>query len=245
MKRALVLVCAAVLMVLLAVDIYMRLAPSRRAEAPARPVPEASPTAPDAGIPDTRPSPEESATPEEEVVMVPTATVPSAPRKKPPARKRPTAPTAAPGAAASAVPDRGFTPGRTVIEGASGPQPEVPPGFDAGGVDVKRLPKVAAQVEFEVQPARVKAGDPYVVKIYLRNEGKKTIKIKELRVAALWNGTRSESTLTPRLKEVPAQRQGLLAEVPSIWKADVRTWSMDVAVRSGHGEVYRNSIAWR
>jgi hypothetical protein len=138
-----------------------------------------------------------------------------------------------------------FASGETQVatkETASG---EVPAGFDPGGVAVKAAPKVAARVEFDVQPKRLKPGDPYVVKVYLRNDGKKTIKIRELRVASALNGVRSESALTPKMKEIPAQQVALLAEVPSVWKADVKAWSMEVSIRSGHGDIYTNTVRWR
>ena len=40
------------------------------------------------------------------------------------------------------------------------------------------------------------------MRIYLRNEGKKSLKIKELRVGSSLNGVRSEGTLTPKMKEI-------------------------------------------
>ena len=176
------------------------------------------------------------------------------PRKpKPrPAKPSPTPPPARPDGSVSAdAARRGFVTGETSFasgetqvatkETAGG---EVPAGFDPGGVAVKAAPKVAARVEFDVQPKRLKPGDPYVVKVYLRNDGKKAIKIRELRVASALNGVRSESALTPKMKEVPAQQVALLAEVPSVWKADVKAWSMEVSIRSGHGDIYTNTVRW-
>jgi hypothetical protein len=123
--------------------------------------------------------------------------------------------------------------------------PAVPVGFDAGGVDAQPVPKVEAQLEFDVEPRTVSAGQPYTVRVYLRNQGKKDLKIKQVRVASTYNGSRTEGTTTSRLKEVPPGQAGLIAELPSIWKKDVTSWSMEVSVRSGHGETYRNNVSWR
>jgi hypothetical protein len=141
--------------------------------------------------------------------------------------------------------DTTFATGETRVTTKETGSAEVPAGFDPGGVAVKAAPKIAARLEFDIQPKRLKSGDPYVVKVYLRNDGKKAIKVRELRVASALNGARSESALTPRLKEVPPQQVALLAEVPSVWKGDVKSWSMEVFVRSGHGDVYSNTVTWR
>jgi hypothetical protein len=135
--------------------------------------------------------------------------------------------------------------GETKVEGKKGASPIMPPGFDGGGGAARVAPKVAADIEFEVVPARVKPGDPYAVKVYLRNRGKKSIKIREMRIASSSNGARSEATVTPKMAEVPPELMALLTEVPSIWKAGVSGWSMEVAVRSNHGDVYKNNVTWK
>jgi len=210
-----------------------------RVEPPARPVAVAAATAAPTAV---------------GVATVKPSAAPTARKPKPRAAKpSPTPPPARPDGSVSAdAARRGFVTGETSFasgetqvatkETAGG---EVPAGFDPGGVAVKAAPKVAARVEFDVQPKRLRPGDPYVVKVYLRNDGKKTSKIRELRVASALNGVRSESALTPKMKEIPAQQVALLAEVPSVWKADVKAWSMEVSVRSGHGDIYTNTVRWR
>ena len=132
--------------------------------------------------------------------------------------------------------------GETKVDGKKG---VMPLGFDGGGANAGVAPKVAADIEFEVVPARVKPGDPYAVKVYLRNRGKKSIKIREMRIASSSNGARSEATVTPKMAEVPPELMALLTEVPSIWKSGVSGWSMEVAVRSNHGDVYKNHVTWK
>jgi hypothetical protein len=211
-------------------------APRPRVQPPARPAPAVT-TADAAAKPPVVPSP-----------------------KKPKPTRKPTpsggGSEAATSGAAGTAPDRSFksgqttfelTTGETQVESAkSGPLPDVPAGFDPGGVAVHAAPKIPAKVEFEIQPKRLKAGEAYVVRVYLRNQGKKSIKVRELRVSSSLNGARSEAPLTPKMKEVPPQLSALLAEIPSVWPmGDVKAWSMEVAVRSGHGDVYKNSVSWR
>jgi hypothetical protein len=258
MKRTLVVFGVLVLVALLAADIYLRLSP-RPDRTPAAPTP--SPTVATAtATPEATPAPEVVVEETSEVVETPVPEVvadagapgSTAPGSKPPGQRRPpkkrrtAAPTAKPVKPAPPAPAvRTFVNGATRIEGEDGPYPDTPTGFDAGGVAVKRAPKVDGRIEFDVQPAQIKAGDPYLVRIYLRNEGKKAIKVKQLRMASSLNGSRSEAALTPRIKEVPAGSVGLMAEAPSVWKKDVTSWSIEVTVKSGHGEVYRNSVTWK
>jgi hypothetical protein len=245
MKRALLLLAVALLLVLAFVDAYFWLRPrmAARPAAPVVPSPRvvavtAAPTVPAPTAP-TEPSPvvAEAKPPVKPVVPKPKHIKPSAP----PVTSAPPRP---------APEHRGFVPRTTDIEGESGSgsrssSSSVPAGFDAGGVQAKRVPKIAAQIEFDIQPKPVRAGDAYAVRIYLRNEGKKAVKIKELRVGSSLNGARSEAALTPKLKEVPPEQVGLLTEISSVWKANVTAWGIDVTVRSGHGEIYKNSVDWR
>jgi hypothetical protein len=244
-KQALIWVAVLVLITLLGVDVYLRLNPAKpRAAAPR---PRAAPPAVIVEETVSTPSPEPTATATEAPPPVAVAEAKKPAAAKKPASKKPPAPPppVASGPPPVAPPARRFVSGQTAIDGRSGPLPAVPVGFDAGGVEAKPVPKVDAQVELDVQPRTVAAGQPYTVKVYLRNQGKKAIKVKQLQVVSTYNGKRTEGAATSRLKEVPPGQAGLIAELPSIWKQDVTSWSMEIAVRSGHGETYRNTVSWR
>jgi hypothetical protein len=243
MKRTLVWLAVALLLTLAFVDVYFWLRPWKpgRPPAPAEratPVPRVEATA----VPSL---------PEPTATMAPSPVVAEAkPPAKPvgPKRVKTPQPVVRPAASAPAHPapePRGFVPSTTAIEGAAAPPSSVPAGFDTGGVQAKAVPKIEAQIEFVIQPNTVRAGEAYSVRIYLRNEGKKALKIKELRVASSLNGARSEAALTPKLKEVLPEQVGLMAEISSVWKADVTAWGIDVTVHSAHGEVYKNRVDWR
>ena len=271
MKRVLVGIAALILFALLAVDIYLRVQPPRFVPAPTpSPAPSASPapTATPADTPLASVTPTAVPVPVEEVTVAPTPAVVAdtkppvpapgaAPKptraatRKPPVRPRPAPPAVSkPDAAPPAR--RGFVSGETTFatgptgaETSSGAASDVPRGFDPGGVAVKAAPKVPAFIEFDVSPTTLKPGDPYTVRIFVRNQGKKVIKIRELRVASTLNGVRSESAVTPKIKDVPPELSALVAEVPSVWRPDVRDWTLEVALRSAHGDVYKNTVSWR
>ena len=69
-----------------------------------------------------------------------------------------------------------FVPGRTVVktEKASGGLA----GFDSGDVAIQKAPDFLGRIEFEMSPASgIKPGDPYTLKLFLVNDGKKAIRM--------------------------------------------------------------------
>jgi hypothetical protein len=118
-------------------------------------------------------------------------------------------------------------------------------GFDPTAVALKRAPESDGAIEFEVVPTQVQPGDPYVVKVYLRNRGEKPIRLKSLNVASEMNGRSSRSSLSPRSKAVEPSLVGLLAELPGVWKDDVTSWSIEVEVFTGAGDTYSSRVAWK
>lgn len=139
---------------------------------------------------------------------------------------------------------RSFVNGRTTVENTRPIGSELQ-GFDLGGVEVKRAPDVLGSIEFEVVPAKVKPGDAFNVKVYLRNQGKKAIPVDELIVASRLNGKQTAVALTPKHKEVGPREVALIAELPGIWKAGVDSWSVEVALTSKAGDTYKNKVTWR
>ncbi len=118
-------------------------------------------------------------------------------------------------------------------------------GFDTDGVEVKRAAQVPGRIEFEVAPTRVKPGDRFTTRVFLRNTGKKEIKIKEMNVSRAVNGLRTAISPMPRAKEVAPRSRTLLDEMPGVWVADTNTWTLDVAVVSSRGDTYQNQLVWK
>jgi hypothetical protein len=91
-------------------------------------------------------------------------------------------------------------------------------------------------VEFEVLPPAVRPGDPFVVRIHLRNDGKKSVKIRALSIAAMVDGQRTPAAAKPLLKEVPAQARALVAEYSGVWNG-ARDWTLEAVVTADRDEI--------
>jgi tetratricopeptide (TPR) repeat protein len=105
---------------------------------------------------------------------------------------------APPATLATPPPPRSFTaePTKVTAPGGAGPA-----GFDVSEVQTSRAPQFNGRMEFEVLPPAVRPGEPFVVRIHLRNEGRKSVKIRALQIAAVVDGRR-----TPRPGQAVAAR---------------------------------------
>lgn len=139
---------------------------------------------------------------------------------------------------------RAFVAGLTQIGSTRSARAELK-GFDSAAVAVKRAPESEGAIEFEVTPTQVQPGQPYVVKVYLRNRGARSIHVKSLSVASEMNGRSSRGPLSPRSKAVEPSLVGLLAELPGVWKDDVSSWSIAVDVLTTSGDTYTSRVAWK
>jgi hypothetical protein len=144
--------------------------------------------------------------------------------------------------AAAASLARSFVLGKTQVEGAATRSDMK--AFDTRDVSVRKPPEVLGRLEIEAQPARVKPGDAVKLGVFLVNEGTKAIKIAAMNVATLADSVRSSGPVTPAVKEVPAQKRVLLAEVAHTWKP-AKVWRLEVQVTSDRGETYANVLSWK
>jgi len=243
---------------ILAAVIVTRRAPERVADAPA-PSPMAPPPttlalAPSEPAPSPSDPPASAASPEPAVVAVP-----SPPPGKPARTSRAvSAPAgnprvvAGPGPAgrqgAGIQPPAGSAPrrfilGTTSIESLK-PVPREIAGFEAGGVGVKRAPEVDGRVELEMDPAQVRPGVDYKVKVYLANDGDKDIPVEEIKVSTTEDGKSASRALPVRARSVKPRQRVLLHEVEGVWRENARSWAMEVVVTSSRKDVYRNRLRW-
>jgi tetratricopeptide (TPR) repeat protein len=137
-------------------------------------------------------------------------------------------------------PRRSFVSGETVIH--SGAQKKGPAGFDTEDVNVN--PDFLCRIRFDPTPAAVRAGENYSLKVFLLNDGDKTIKIRDLTLATTANGSRSAKPATPQAREVAGRQAALLVDVTGVWE-DVASWSLEAAVASQKGDVCRNQVVWK
>ncbi len=145
---------------------------------------------------------------------------------------RPTAVTAAPVTVATPPPARGFTADSTSVTARGGGGPA---GFDGAELQGKRAPQFNGRMEFEVLPPAVRPGEPFVVRIHLRNEGRKSVKIRGLSLAAVVDGQRTPAAATPLLREVRAQSRALVAEYSGVWNG-AREWALEAVVTADKDE---------
>ncbi|HET6899151.1 MAG TPA: hypothetical protein VFK70_12415, partial [Vicinamibacteria bacterium] len=139
---------------------------------------------------------------------------------------------------------RSFVLGTTVVESLRAVGRDLQ-GFDTSDVGVKRAPKVEGLLDLVMQPAKLKAGDPYSVQVFLKNEGKKAIEVEEMKVSMIVDGKWSTRPLPAKVKQVPPKQRVLLEDLPGIWKGDVKDWAVEAVVTSKNQDVYRNRLTWK
>lgn len=121
------------------------------------------------------------------------------------------------------VPPRGFTSGETTI---TTPSAGKLAGFETTDVKMQRPPKFVGRMEFEVLPSEVRPEEPFVVRLYMVNEGRKSVRIRRLELVTTENGERTETSPRPLQDEVDPQVRALVAEHSAVW-APVDTWSLE------------------
>ena len=184
----------------------------RAARAVARPTP-----APPAAAPTTAPAP----TP-----------APERPREsaEPP---RP-APTHTPAAETA----REFTTETTAVAAAPG---STPSGFEAGDVAAKRAPEFSGKLLFQVVPPAVRAGDPFVVRLRLVNEGRRAVRLRALEVVVVVDGRRARVDAKLLAKSVEEQREAIVAEYSGRWR-EVGPWALEAVLTTDRGEKVANRL---
>jgi hypothetical protein len=161
----------------------------------------------------------------------------------------PVPPTGAPPASSAAVPAgpvpaapapaaRGFTAEATSVVTASAGGVA---GFESSDVDSRRPPQFAGRVEFEVLPAGVRAGEPFVVRIHLRNDGRKGARIRAVSLATVVDGRRSPVPAKPLLRDVPPLSRALVAEYSGEW-ADAGAWALEAVVTVDRNEAVTSRL---
>jgi len=117
-------------------------------------------------------------------------------------------------------------------------------GFDS--VAVQKAPDFLGRIEFEMTPASgVRPGDPYTLRFFLVNEGKKSIKLQGVTVNTVVNGSGSGAPVAAAVREVAPQQRTQIGEVSGSWKDGTSSWSTEVLITANKGDSLRNTITWR
>jgi hypothetical protein len=137
-----------------------------------------------------------------------------------------------------------FVAGRTTVQ--TGKEKGGLAGFDTSGVSVKgQSADFAGRLDLAMEPAQLRPGDAYALKIYVVNEGKKDIRPSSITFTTTVNGKPAPGTLTPQAKDVSPQQRSLVQEVKGVWPEGVTAWSTEVIVNAGKGESLRNRLTWK
>jgi hypothetical protein len=139
---------------------------------------------------------------------------------------------------------RRFVSGRTVVQTEKAQKGIT--GFDSGDVALQKAPDFQGRIEFEMSPASgIQPGDPWTLRVFVVNEGKKAIRVQGLSVATSVNGTGSGAPVAPRAREIAPQARVLLGETSGNWSEGTTAWSTEATVTANRGDSLRNTITWR
>jgi len=108
-------------------------------------------------------------------------------------------------------------------------------GFDSSEVNSRRPPQFAGRLEFEVLPPAVRPGERFVVRIHLRNDGRRPVKIRRVSLAAVVDGRRVTAPVTELQREVSPQWRGLIAEYSGVW-GEAASWALEAVVTADRDE---------
>jgi hypothetical protein len=108
-------------------------------------------------------------------------------------------------------------------------------GFESSDVSNRRPPQFTGRLEFEVLPPTVRPGEPFVVRIHLRNDGKRPVKVRGVALAAVVDGRRAEAPAKPLQREVGPQWRALVAEYSGVW-SEAGSWSLEAVVTADRDE---------
>jgi len=80
-----------------------------------------------------------------------------------------------------------------------------------------------------------------VVRIHLRNEGRRPAKIRGVSLAAVVDGRRTGVPVKPLQREVPPASRALVAEYSGVW-GDARPWAIEAVVTVDRDETVTSRL---
>jgi tetratricopeptide (TPR) repeat protein len=157
----------------------------------------------------------------------------------PPERARETEEAARPAAHAPA-PEvaRSFAPDSTTVSAAPG---RTPSGFETGDVAALKAPEFAGRLVFQIVPPTVHPGEPFVVRVRLVNEGRRSVRVRSLELAVVADGRRSRAGGKVIAASVEAQREAIVAEYSGVWR-DLGSWALEAVLTTDRGETVTNRL---
>jgi len=114
-------------------------------------------------------------------------------------------------------------------------------GFDSSDVSSRRPPQFVGRMEFEVLPPAVRPGEPFVVRIHLRNDGRRGVKVRAVSLAAVVDGRRDAAPVKPLQREVPPQSRVLVAEYSGVG-SEAPSWALEAVVTTDRNETVSSRL---
>jgi serine/threonine protein kinase/tetratricopeptide (TPR) repeat protein len=114
-------------------------------------------------------------------------------------------------------------------------------GFETSDVSSRRTPQFVGRVEFEVLPPAVRPGEPFVVRLHLRNDGRRPVKVRAVSLTAVADGRREVLPVKPLQREVPAQSSALVAEHSGVWSG-AASWVLEAVITADRDETVSSRL---
>ncbi len=114
-------------------------------------------------------------------------------------------------------------------------------GFESDNVDARRAPRFEGRLEFEVLPAEIRPGEPFVVRVQLVNRGRRSVRVEGVALATVENGRRTAAPARVLQRQAPAGQRALVAEYSGVW-SPARSWSLEVGATVEGNEVVRSRL---
>jgi hypothetical protein len=107
-------------------------------------------------------------------------------------------------------------------------------------------PEFTGEMEFEPASVEVAVGQPYVVRVFVKNTGPKAMKIKDIAATSRVNrqpGPPVPATLSSR--EVAPGQRVQVGEVKGTWADGVETFILSVKVTNDKGDGCANNVVFK
>jgi hypothetical protein len=141
---------------------------------------------------------------------------------------------------------RRFVSGRTAVLTQKAQQQSGLAGFETGDADLRKAPDFQGRLEFEMTPGTgLDAGTPWALRVYVVNDGKKSIRVQGVTATTSVNGSGSGGPIAARAREIAPQQRVLLGELSGTWQDGTTSWSTEVVMTANKGDSLKSSVTWR
>ena len=142
-----------------------------------------------------------------------------------------------------------FVAERTVAESVeTRPDSSLASAFEESpGIPVTRDTQPAllpGRIEFKTEPATVGPGEQYKLEVRFVNTGAAPIEIKDMLVTTTVNERKSGGPVPPSVSTVAPGQGAAVLSVSDTLREDLRSWSIEIVLRTSRGEGYRNRLVW-